>query len=184
MGPWRRGAGRTPARPLSRLFFLATLPLLWGARRTNARAVKTILFFALFSLAACGSARSGTWETTTVPADTTSFSEYKQTLTLRDDKTFSRDTKATYTQTSTNPGCMTTILYEGTWSEPTGGKLRFVLVQQKNSTSTACSDASQNYIEADKPVPGQPIEEVDYELTGSLLELKRNKQPWISYKRK
>src|SRR5688572_24620323 len=110
--------------------------------------------FFLCATAACGSGLTGTWETTATPAGTTSFSAYKQTLTIKADNKFSRDIKATYAAGTSNAGCIVTILYEGTWTEPKAGTLRFVAVNQKNSTSTACADASQNYIEDDKPVAG------------------------------
>lgn len=147
--------------------------------------MKTHLLFPLF-LSACGTGLAGTWETTAVPAGTTSFSEYKQTLTIRSDNKFTKDIKATHSAESPLKGCIVTIIYEGTWTEPKGGTLRFVAVDQKGSTSSACSDPAQNYLEDDKPASGAAAlpQEVEYKLQGSTLDLLISSAPYISYKRK
>jgi hypothetical protein len=142
--------------------------------------------FALCS-AACGSGITGTWETTAAPAGTTSYSDYKQTLVIQGDNTFNTNTTATFTTTSSNPGCITTVAYDGTWNEPAVGQIRFVNVTKKNSTRTACSDGTQNYAEADAPASGAAAvaQVFNYKLTASTLTLSlENGQAYATFNRK
>lgn len=148
--------------------------------------IAAFILVASVAVTGCGTGLAGAWETTAVPAETTSFSEYKQTLTLTSDNKFTRDIKATFASDSSNPGCIMTIVYEGTYTEPVGGQLRFVALTQKSSTATACANMSQNYLEDDKPVSGAAAvpEVVDYKLSGRTLDFLVAGKPWISYTRK
>ena len=83
------------------------------------------------------------------------------------------------------PGCTTTVTYDGTWTEPKGGQLRFVALNQKDAVAFGCNDAANNYTQPDGPVEGTastPLV-VDYTLKGSTLDFSVAGQPFQLFKR-
>ena len=148
--------------------------------------VKTLFLPLLLGLAACGNGLDGTWLTETAPAGSTSFSEYKQTLIMKSDGTFRREVKAVFAASSMTPGCTSTVSYDGTWTEPKGGQLRFAALNQKDSVAFGCTDSANNYNEEDGPALGaasMPLL-VDYTIAASKLEFAVSGQPFLTFKRR
>jgi hypothetical protein len=147
--------------------------------------VKTLVLPLIFGLAACGNGLDASWLSETAPAGSTSFTEYKQTLTIKADGSFRREVRVVFAAGSLTPGCTSTVTYDGTWTEPKGGQLRFVALNQKDAVAFGCDDAANNYTQADGPVEGSastPLV-VDYKLSGASLEFSLAGAPFQSFKR-